>query len=217
MQARQPAILLSSLAFFAVVTTSGAAQTTVVPPEPPTSGGLAAVGAWIAQWLPVVGSASYPAIEETGDFLGRSSDSVTAALLEGCTLVLHERSATTVRTALVERRHAVRIPLDQVDTIGVEPKIRRPGMLLGGPHVMVTGQLVIPLRSPTRARFITIVPLDEPGRDSLAVEHLIPLQFAMVPATRSARAIRRAAAICVASSQRRDEWAPLDPPRVFGF
>ena len=175
------------------------------------------VGAWIERWLPVVGAFSYPAIEGTGDFLAHASDSVMGAQLEACTLVLRERSVTTARGETIERLHAVRVPLAQLDTSGIEPKIRRPGMLLGGPHVMVTGQLVIPLRSPTRTRFITIAALDRAAPDSLAAEHLLPLQFAMVPATRSARAIRRAAAICLGSAERRDNRAPPEPETLSGY
>jgi hypothetical protein len=168
------------------------AQAGPVPPEPP-AGDLVAIGGWIEQWLPVVGAFSYPTIEGTGDFLAHVSDSVTAARLEDCTLVLRERSVATVHAEAVESRRGIRVPLALLDTSGLEPRIRRPGMLLGGPHVMVTGQLVIPLRTPTRTPFITVTAA---GGDSLAVEHLIPLQFAVVPANRSARAIRRAATLC---------------------
>ena len=204
------------IALLAAGAAAVSAQTGPVPPEPPAAANLATLGEWIARWLPVVGAFSYPAIEGTGDFLAHASDSITAAGLEGCTLVLRERSATTVHAATVERHRSVRVPLEQLDTSGVEPRIRRPGMLLGGPHVMVTGQLVIPLRSPTRTPFITVVSLDGAGADSLSAEHLVPLQFAMVPAVRSARAIRRAAAICLARPKHREERTPSDPP-VYGY
>ena len=191
------------------------AQDRPVPPEPP-AGGLAAIGRWIEEWLPVVGAFSYPTIEGTGDFFAHASDSVVAAGLEACTLVLRERSLTTVRAEAVESRREVRVPLALVDTSGIEPRIRRPGMLLGGPHVMVTGQLVIPLRTPARTPFISIV-TGHPEGDSLAVEHLIPVQFAMVPANRSARAIRRAAALCHPGREREDTTPPLEPESVLGY
>jgi hypothetical protein len=163
----------------------------------------------------VVGAFSYPTIEGTGDFFAHASDSVTAAGLDACTLVLRERSLTTVHAAPVESRREVRVPLALVDTSAIEPRIRRPGMLLGGPHVMVTGQLVIPLRTPARIPFISIS-TGHPEGDSLAVEHLIPVQFAMVPANRSARAIRRAAALCHPDAERKDDGPPLEPVTVLG-
>ncbi len=190
------------------------AQDRPVPPEPP-AGGLAAIGRWIETWLPVVGAFSYPTIEGTGDFFAHASDSVTAAGLEACTLVLRERSVTTVRAEPVESRREVRVPLALVDTSGIEPRIRRPGMLLGGPHVMVTGQLVIPLRTAARVPFISITS-GHPEGDSLAVEHLIPVQFAVVPANRSARAIRRAAALCHPGAERKDDGPLLEPVTVLG-
>ena len=190
------------------------AQERPVPPEPP-AGDLAAIGRWIEQWLPVVGAFSYPAIEGTGDFLAQASDSVMTAVLESCTLVLRERSVTTVHAELVESRRDIRVPLSMVDTSRIEPRIRRPGMLLGGPYVMVTGQLVIPLRAPEQTPFITVL-TGHPEGDSLAVEHLIPVQFAVIPANRSARAIRRAAAICRASKHWDSGDIPENPP-VFGY
>ena len=190
------------------------AQDRPVPPEPP-AGGVAEIGRWIETWLPVVGAFSYPTIEATGDFFAHASDSVTAAGLEACTLVLRERSVTTVRAAPVESRREVRVPLALVDTSGIEPRIRRPGMLLGGSHVMVTGQLVIPLRTAARIPFISIM-TGQPEGDSLAVEHLIPVQFAVVPANRSARAIRRAAALCHPGGERKDHGPPLEPVTVLG-
>jgi hypothetical protein len=190
------------------------AQDRPVPPEPP-AGSLAAIGRWIETWLPVVGAFSYPTIDGAGDFFAHVSDSVTAAGLEACTLVLRERSITTVSAAPVESQREVRVPLALVDTSGIEPRIRRPGMLLGGPYVMVTGQLVIPLRTPARVPVISIT-TGHPEGDSLAVEHLIPVQFAVVPANRSARAIRRAAALCHPGAERKDDGPPLEPVTVLG-
>jgi hypothetical protein len=187
-----------------------------VPPEPPHDADLPTLGSWMGRWLPVVGAASYGTIEETGDFLAYASDSVTGALLEGCTLVLQERSVSTARAETVERRQTVRVPLDQVDTSLVQPKIRRAGMLLGRPNVMLTGQLVVPLRNRSRSRFITIVAQAEPRRDSLAAEHLVPFPFAMVPATRSAAAIRRAAGLCIALNERRDNEPEGESAPVYG-
>lgn len=80
---------------------------------------------------------------------------------------------------------------------------------------MVSGQLVIPLRAPERTPFITVLTAHPEG-DSLAVEHLIPVQFAVIPANRSARAIRRAAAICRASKHWDSGDIPENPP-VFGY
>ncbi len=165
-----------------------------VPPEPAPDAGLPALGAWIARWLPVVGATSYSTVQETGDFLAHASDSVAAARLDRCTLVLEQRSASTVHGATIETRRTISVPLDQVDTGLVYPKISRAGMLLGRPQVMVTGRLVVPLRNRFRSRFITIA--SQEPRDSLAHEHLVPFLFAMVPATRGAAAIRRAAALC---------------------
>lgn len=196
----------------------GAAQTTgaVVPPEPTDDADLPTVGAWIERWLPAVGAASYATIEGTGDFLAHASDSVTGAGLDGCTLVLQERSVSTVRAETTERRQTIRVPLAQVDTSVVQPKVRRAGMLLGGPNVMLTGQLVVPLKNQSRTPFITVVRQGEPDRDSLAAEHLVPFPFAVVPATRSARAIRRAAALCIASSERHEERRAFEDDAVFG-
>jgi hypothetical protein len=168
-----------------------------VPPEPGHDADLATLGAWIERWLPVVGAASYQTVDQTGDFFAHASDSVTGALLDGCTLVLHERFVSTVHGETLERRQAVRVPLDQVDTTAVQPKMRRSQMLLTSPNVLVKGQLVVPLRNRSRTRFITVVTDAEPYRDSLAAEHLVPFLFAVVPATRSALAIRRAAAQCI--------------------
>lgn len=68
------------------------------PPEPPPAGSdLSLVAAWIERWLPTVASVSGSALDSTGDFYSRASDSVRAAGLDGCTLVLHERSVSMVR------------------------------------------------------------------------------------------------------------------------
>ncbi len=168
-----------------------------VPPEPGHDADLATLGTWIERWLPVVGAASYQTIDRTGDFFAHASDSVTGALLEGCTLVLRERFVSTVRGETLERRQAIRVPLDQVDTTVIEPKIRQGQVLLSHPNVLVQGHLVVPLRNRARTRFITVFQNEEPDRDSLVAEHLVPFLFALVPATRSARAIRRAASHCI--------------------
>jgi hypothetical protein len=167
-----------------------------VPPEPAHGADLAVLGAWIERWLPVVGAVSYQVVGGTSDFFAHASDSVTSALLEGCTLVLRERLVSTVGGTRTERGQAVRVPLAEVDTAVVQPKVRRAQMLLTSPNVMVRGQLVVPLRNRSRTGFIIIRRDDDPGRDSLAAEHLIPLIFAEVAASRSARAIRQAAAAC---------------------
>jgi hypothetical protein len=169
-----------------------------VPPEPAHGADLAALGAWIERWLPIVGAVSYQMVGGggTSDFFAHASDSVTSALLDGCTLVLRERLVSIVGGTRSERDQAVRVPLEQVDTAAVQPKVRRAQMLLTSPNVMVRGQLVVPLRNRSRTGFIIIRRDDERGRDSLAAEHLIPLIFAEVAASRSARAIRQAAAAC---------------------
>jgi hypothetical protein len=179
---------------------TAAPQTTAAPapPEPPAAADLSALAQWIGRWLPVVGAATYSAIEDTGDFLARASDSVTAAGLQGCTLVLHQRSTTTVNAGRSELRRTIRVPLAQVDTGAVQPKVRRPRMLLGGETVMLTGQMVVPLRSQLRDRFIAVATEEEPTRDTLVAEHLVPFPFAIVPASRAAQAIRQAATLCAA-------------------
>jgi hypothetical protein len=204
------------LALVAIGARGGVAQTPVTPPEPPGDADLPTIGAWIARWLPIVGAASYSAIEGTGDFFARASDSVTSVALRGCTLVLEERSVSTAHGETLERWQAIRVPLAQVDTTAVQPKIRRAGMLLGRPNVMLTGQMVVPLRSPSRTGFITIVPRDPPAPDTLVAEHLVPFAFAVVPAERSARAIRRAAGLCIALTERREERPSFDEPPVLG-
>jgi hypothetical protein len=174
-----------------------------VPPRVPPGADLTALAGWLGRWLPVVGAASYAMIEDTGDFLAHASDSVTHALIEECTLVLHQRSLTTVRAERIERRRTVRVPLGELDTTAVQPKVRRAGMLLGRPHVMLTGQLVVPLLNQSRTRFITIASEQPPG-DSLVAEHLVPFLFAIEPAMRSAQVIRRAAALCRSPDRLRD-------------
>ncbi|HET8624644.1 MAG TPA: hypothetical protein VFM14_13860, partial [Gemmatimonadales bacterium] len=139
---------------------------------------MPAIGAWIGRWLPVVAAASYSAIEDTGHFLARESDSVTAAGLQGCTLVLQQSLTTTINAERSERRRTIRVPLSRVDTGAVQPKVRRPRMLLGAETVMLTGQLVVPLRSRFRDSVITIASEDRPATDSLVAEHLVPFPFA---------------------------------------
>ncbi len=172
-----------------------------VPPEPGHEPGLAALGAWIERWLPVVGAASYQPVEQTGDFFARASDSVTAARLDGCTLVLQQRSISIVRGETLETRRIIRVPLAEIDTTEVRPRIRGAQMFLTSPNVLVRGQLVVPLRSAARTRFIPVSAGAEPG-DSLVAEHLVPIRFAEVPAARAARAIRRAAAHCISREPR---------------
>lgn len=181
-----------------------------VPPEPADGADLTVLGAWIERWLPVVGATSYQAFDGTGDFFAHASDSVTSAVLEGCTLVLRERFVSTVGGKTSERGQAVRVPLEQLDTSVIQPKIRRAQMLLTTPNVLVQGQLVVPLRNRLRTGFIVIRRDEDPERDSLAAEHLIPVIFAEVPAARSARAIRQAAAAC--ALRRAPEPAPRPPP-----
>jgi hypothetical protein len=215
-----PSLTTGSTFCLALLLLAGAparAQLAVEPPEPPRDAGLPDVALWLERWLPVVGASSYSTIETTGDFLAHASDSVTAAGLDGCTLVLEERSVSTVRAERVEERRTVRVPLAELDTALVRPRIRRAGMMLTRPNVLTTGQLVVPLRSPWKSRFITVARNDAPGQDSLASEHLVPFRFAIVPAERSAAAIRRAAALCIALEERRREPAPtLEERTVFG-
>src|SRR4051794_40401334 len=68
-----------------------------IPPEPASDAELPAMGAWLERWLPVVGVASYPTVDSTADFFAYTTDSVTAARLDGCTLVLHERTVQSFR------------------------------------------------------------------------------------------------------------------------
>jgi len=188
------ALLAGALALFPSL---AAAQSAVpIPPEPPSDADLPTLAAWIERWLPVIGATSSSAIDETTDFFAQSSDSVTGARLDGCTLVLDERYASTVRGETLERHDVIQVPLDQVDTADVRPRIRRPRLLVSQPNVMLSGQMVLPLRSRTRTRFVTIAPRDAPQAATLALEHLVPSVFAEVPAARSAIVLRRAAALC---------------------
>ena len=181
------------------------------PPEPPAGADLPVLAAWLGRWLPIVAAASYSAMEDTGEFLARASDSVTAAGLRGCTLVLHQRSLTTIGSATAESRRVVRVPLERLDTIAAQPKVRRPRMLLGTTEtVMLTGQLVVPLRSRSRDSVIAIASEGTESVDSLVAEHLLPFPFAIVPATRAASAIRRAAGLCAAADT--SLFHQLDPP-----
>jgi hypothetical protein len=214
---RFPVLLASlclSLAAFAA--RSARAQTATPPPDPPADADLGAIGAWMERWLPVVGAASYAAIGNTGDFFAHASDSVTSVRLNGCTLVLEELAVSTVRGETFRRRLAIHVPLKQVDTTAVQPKIRRAGMLLDRPGVMLTGQMVVPLRNQLRTDFITVVPRDPAGRDTVVAEHLVPFPFAVVPAERSARAIRRAAGLCSAKTDRQEDRRPYGEQTVFG-
>jgi hypothetical protein len=189
--------LLGSLA----IPRPASSQLTVpTPPEPPRDAGLAMLGAWIEQWLPVIAATSASAIDESADFYAQTSDSVTGARLEGCTLVLDERFVSTVHGQTQERREVIQVPLAQVDTADVRPRIRRPRLLVSQPNVMLSGQLVLPLRSRTRTRFVTVTPRDAPQNATLALEHLVPSVFAEVPAARSAAVLRMAAALCASGA-----------------
>lgn len=172
------------------------------PPEPVADADLPTLGAWIERWLPVIGVSRSSAIDSTADFYAHESDSVTSARLEGCTLVLRERLVSTGRAGRVERHLAVHVPLDQVDTSLVQPKIRQARLLLNRPNVLLYGELVVPLRNQARTEFITVFADDDPGYPTLVGEHQVPLVFAQVPAARSALALRLAAARCAAGSGR---------------
>ncbi len=171
-----------------------------VPPEPAADAALPVLAAWIERWLPVVGAISYANVDSTADFYGRSSDSVLAARLDGCTLVLHERFLRFARGERSVKYVAVHVPLDQVDTALVQPKIRQAQLLLNRPNVLLYGQLVVPLRNRARTEFITVFAEDAPGYPTLVGEHQVPFMFAQVPAARSALALRQAAARCGAGS-----------------
>lgn len=173
-----------------------------IPPEPVADADLPALAAWIEQWLPVIGVTRSSAIDSTADFYAHESDSVTSARLEGCTLVLQERLVSTGRGGRVERHLAIHVPLDQVDTTLVQPKIRQARLLLNRPNVLLYGELVVPLRNQARTEFITVFADDAPGYPTLVGEHQVPLVFAQVPARRSALALRQAAARCAAGSGR---------------
>jgi hypothetical protein len=167
-----------------------------VPPEPAHDADLPALADWIERWLPVIAFTRYSAIDSTADFYAHGSDSVTAAWLEGCTLVLHERRVSAGRGGRSESHLAIHIPLDQVDTALVQPKIRQARVLLGRPNVLLYGQLVVPLRNRSRTEFITVFTEGDSRYPTLIGEHQLPSVFAQVPAMRSALAIRQIAAQC---------------------
>jgi hypothetical protein len=173
-----------------------------IPPEPVADADLPALGAWIERWLPVIGVTRSSAIDSTADFYAHESDSVTSARLDGCTLVLQERLVSTGHAGRVERRLAIHVPLDQVDTTLVQPKIRQARLLLNRPNVLLYGELVVPLRNQARTEFITVFADGGPGYPTLVGEHQVPFVFAQVPAARSALALRQAAARCAADSER---------------
>ena len=137
--------------------------------EPAHDADLPALAAWIERWLPVVGATSYSNVDSTADFYGRASDSVMAARLEGCTLVLHERSVSIVRGWRSAKYLAIHVPLDQVDTSLLQPKIRQARLLLNRPNVLLYGQLVVPLRNRARTEFITVFAEDGRGDPTGAV------------------------------------------------
>jgi hypothetical protein len=170
------------------------------PPPPPAGADLPLLAEWIERWLPTVAAASGSALDSTGDFYGRMSDSVLAARLDGCTLVLEQRSVSIVRGWRSAKYLSIYVPLAQVDTALVQPKIRRARLLLNRPNVLLTGQLVVPLRNRTRIEFITVFAGDEDPRYPMLVsEYLLPFVFEEVPAQRSALALREAAARCGAT------------------
>jgi hypothetical protein len=170
-----------------------------IPPEPAHDANLPALAAWIERWLPVIGATSRSTVDSTADFYAHSSDSVTAARLDGCTLVLHERLVSTVSGGTLERHVVIHVPLDQVDTALVQPKIRQARLLLNRPNVLLFGQLVVPLRNRARTEFITVFADDDPRHPTLVGEHQVPFIFAQVPAARSALVLRQAAAQCQAA------------------
>ena len=167
-----------------------------IPPEPGQDADLPALGDWIERWLPVIAFTRYSAIDSTADFYAHGSDSVTAARLDGCTLVLHERLISAGRSGKSERRVAIHIPLDQIDTALVQPKIRQARLQLGRPNVLLYGELVVPLRNRSRTEFITVFADGDSRYPTLIGEHQLPSVFAQVPAMRSALVIRQAAAYC---------------------
>ena len=171
-----------------------------VPPEPAPNADLPVLGAWIARWPPVVGVNRYSAVDSTADFYAHGSDSITAARIEGCTLILHEELVSTARSGTSETRLAIHVPLDQVDTTLVQPKIRQARLLLNRPNVLMYGQLVVPLRNRTRTEFITVFRDDDSRYPMLVGEHQVPFVFAQVAAARTALALRQAAARCEAAA-----------------
>jgi hypothetical protein len=173
------------------------------PPEPPAGGDLPLLASWIERWLPTVAAASGSTID-SADFYGHSSDSVMAARLERCTLVLYERSVSIVRGWRSAKYLTIHVPLDQVDTALMQPKIRRPTLLLSRPNVLLYGQLVVPLRNRARTEFITVFADGDPHYPMLVSEHQLPFVFEQLPAARSALALREAAARCGAGAGRED-------------
>jgi len=171
-----------------------------VPPEPAPNADLTMLGAWIARWLPVVGVTRYSAVDSTADFYAHGSDSVTAARIDGCTLILHEDVVSTVRGGTSETRLAIHVPLDQLDTTLVQPKIRQARLLLNRPNVLMYGELVVPLRNRTRTEFITVFREDDSRYPMLVGEHQVPFVFAQIAAARTALALRQAAARCDAAA-----------------
>jgi hypothetical protein len=171
------------------------------PPEPPPGADLPQLASWIEHWLPTVAAVSGSTLDSTGDFYGRMSDSVLAARLDGCTLVLHERSVSIVRGWRSAEYRSIYVPLAQIDTALVQPKIRRGRLLLNRPNVLLTGQLVVPLRNRARLEFITVLAEDgDPQYPMLVSEYLVPFVFEEVPAARSALALREAAVRCGAGT-----------------
>jgi hypothetical protein len=70
-------------------------------------------------------------------------------------------------------------------------------LLLTRPNVLLTGQLVVPLRNRARIEFITVLAEDgDPQYPMLVSEYLVPFVFEEVPAARSALALREAAVRC---------------------
>jgi len=167
------------------------------PPEPPPGADLPLLAAWIERWLPTVAAVSGSNVDSTGDFYGRSSDSVMAARLDGCTLVLYERSVSIVRGWRSAKYLTIYVPLEQVDTAMVQPKIRQARLLLNRPNVLLSGQLVVPLRNRARMEFITVFAADgDPQYPMLVSEYDVPVIFQELPAAHSALALRQAAARC---------------------
>lgn len=176
-------------------------RTDRTPPEPPPGADLPQLASWIEHWLPIVAAVSGSTLDSTGDFYGRTSDSILAARLDGCTLVLHERSVSIVRGWRSAKYRSIYVPLAQVDTALVQPKMRRGMLLLNRPNVLLTGQLVVPLRNRARIEFITVLAEDrDPQYPMLVSEYQVPFVFEEVPAARSALALREAAVRCGAGT-----------------
>jgi hypothetical protein len=192
--------LLGLIASLALPATAAAQLPDSIPPEPAPNAELPALASWLARWLPVVAVARYSAVDSTADFYAHGSDSVAAARLDGCTLTLHEILVSTVRGKRSETRLAIQVPLDQVDTTLIQPKIRQARLLLNHPNVLVYGQLVVPLRNRTRIEFITVFGEGDSRYPILVNEHQVPFVFAQRPAARSALALRQAAARCEAAA-----------------